>query len=121
MFVSATRLCACVRSRDIPEDAVRGFCQRFGIKDGSVVLLSLGLTAMSYKAEGLKLLIRSLKRVKEEFPNILLVATRDGRYLDELKDLAKEEGLESSRSSGQSHQSGSRRNHLRRVIHYETF
>lgn len=85
-----------VRSRDIPEDAVRGFCHRFGIKDGSVVLLSLGLTAMSYKAEGLKLLIRSLKRVKEEFPNILLVATRDGRYLDELKDLAKEEGLERS-------------------------
>ena len=85
-----------VRSRDIPEDSVRGFCRRFGIKDDSVVLLSLGLTAMSYKAEGLKLLIRSLRRVKEEYPNILLVATRDGHYLAELKDLSVAEGLEKS-------------------------
>lgn len=85
-----------VRPRDIPEDAVRGFCHRFGIKDGSVVLLSLGLTAMSYKAEGLKLLIKSLRRVKEEYPNVLLVATRDGRYLDELRDLSVAEGLEKS-------------------------
>jgi glycosyltransferase involved in cell wall biosynthesis len=83
-----------VESRDVSEGAIRAFRQRFCINDNAVVLLALGLTAMSYKAEGLKLLIESLKKVKEEYPNVLLVATREGQYVNELKEFSKAEGLE---------------------------
>ncbi len=83
-----------VKPKYISEGTVEAFRHRFCISDSAIVLLSLGLTAMSYKAEGLKLLIESLKKVKEEYPNILLVATRDGYYVNELKEFSKGEGLE---------------------------
>jgi glycosyltransferase involved in cell wall biosynthesis len=83
-----------VEGRDVSKGAIKAFRQRFGINDGAAVLLALGLTAMSYKAEGLKLLIESLKKVKEEYPNVLLVATREGQYVDGLKEFSKAEGLE---------------------------
>lgn len=83
-----------VESREVPESSKRIFRQRFGIKDDSIVLLALGLTALSYKAEGLKLLIRSVKNIKDKYPNILLVATRSGCHLDEVKEFSKKEGME---------------------------
>ena len=83
-----------VESKEVPESSKRVFRQRFGIKDDSIVLLALGLTALSYKVEGLKLLIKSIKNIKDKYPNILLVATRGGCRLDEIKEFSKMEGME---------------------------
>jgi glycosyltransferase involved in cell wall biosynthesis len=83
-----------VNLREVSPDAVLDFRRRFGIRNDSPILLALGFTVLSYKADGLKLLIKSLKNVKEKYPNITLVATRDGRYVDELKQISMAEGLE---------------------------
>jgi hypothetical protein len=42
---------------------VAAFCERFGIGDRRPVLLALGLTALKYKAEGLKHLIRAVNHL----------------------------------------------------------
>lgn len=72
----------------------REFRRRYNIKEDSIILLALGLTALSYKAEGLKILIKALGKVKESYPKIALVATREGKYLDEVKLFAKAQGLD---------------------------
>ena len=83
-----------VKSMEVSESSKRIFRQRFDIKEDSIVLLALGLTALSYKAEGLKLLIGSIKKIKERYPNILLVATRGGHFLNEVREFSIEEGME---------------------------
>ena len=77
---------------EISEWEKREFCERFGIKSDSIMLLALGLTSLSYKAEGLKILIRAAKKVKEIYPNTILVATGRGPFYDELKEYAEKEG-----------------------------
>jgi glycosyltransferase involved in cell wall biosynthesis len=52
------------------------------------------MTALPYKAEGLKLLIRAVRTLRETYPNIVLIATREGKYSDEVKAFAREMGLE---------------------------
>jgi len=93
-FKNSSITYAGVQAKDVPESSKRIFRQKFGIKDDSIVLLAQSLTASNYKAKGLKLLIRSIKKIKDKYPNILLVATRGGHCLDELKEFTKEEGME---------------------------
>jgi L-malate glycosyltransferase len=83
-----------VESEDISEDRRQQFRQLYGLPENSTIILALGLTAMKYKAEGLELLIRAIKIARRSFPNMILVATRTGYYIDYLKDIAKKEGLE---------------------------
>jgi glycosyltransferase involved in cell wall biosynthesis len=52
------------------------------------------MTALPYKAEGLKLLIRAVRILRETYPNIMLIATREGKYSDEVKAFAREMGVE---------------------------
>ena len=52
------------------------------------------MTAHSLKAEGLKLLIRAVRALRENYPNIVLIATREGKYSDEVKAFAREMGVE---------------------------
>lgn len=81
-----------VQPRDVSELEKKEFCNRFDIKPGSIMLLALGLTSLSYKAEGLKLLIRAARIVKTIYPNTILVATGRGARFDELKEFAEREG-----------------------------
>jgi glycosyltransferase involved in cell wall biosynthesis len=69
------------------------FKNKYNIKNKSIILLALGLTALSYKAEGLKLLIQSVKKLKKLYPNIVLIATRQGCYLEQLKQFVDKEEL----------------------------
>jgi glycosyltransferase involved in cell wall biosynthesis len=85
-----------VSPKKVSLDAAKSFRQRFGIKDDSTVLLALGLTVLSYKVEGLKMLIESLQRVTKKYPNTVLIATREGPYLDKLKEFSRKEGVENS-------------------------
>ncbi|MDD2473128.1 MAG: glycosyltransferase family 4 protein [Methanoculleus sp.] len=78
--------------RVTPDEAVL-FCERFGIADRRPVLLALGLTALKYKAEGLKQLIRAVNILKEKYPGIVLIATRKGVFSPEVEAFARDEGL----------------------------
>lgn len=81
---------------DISKEEISAFKRKFEINDQYPILLALGLTALKYKAEGLKQLIKALKRIKRMYPNAILIATREGKYLSELREFAKNEGLENA-------------------------
>ncbi|WP_175265959.1 glycosyltransferase family 4 protein [Methanothrix thermoacetophila] len=80
--------------RDASEEEIATFNSKFDIKNQYPILLALGLTALKYKADGLKYLIKSLKKIKCVYPNAILLVTREGKYTAELREFAKKEGLE---------------------------
>lgn len=83
-----------VRIKEVPKSEKEDFRKTFSLNKNSKILLALGLTALSYKAEGLKILIEAVQRVRDQHPNVILVATRNGKYVPELKNFAKNAGLE---------------------------
>jgi glycosyltransferase involved in cell wall biosynthesis len=82
-----------VRTGEVSENDIKNFRFRFHIEKHSPILLALGLTALSYKAEGAKILMRAIKKLKDKYPNIVLILTREGTYSKELKRFAKDENL----------------------------
>lgn len=82
-----------VNVKEVSEKAKREFCERFNIKNTSIVLLAQAFTANKLKAEGVKLLIKSLKKLRDKYLNIILILTREGVYSNELKEFAKNEGV----------------------------
>lgn len=68
---------------------VAAFQERFGIEGRRPVLLALGLTALNYKAEGLKQLILAVNLLKETYPGIVLIATRRGVFSPEVEEFAR--------------------------------
>lgn len=82
-----------VNPKEISEKAKKEFCERFDVKDNSLILSALGLTALRYKAEGAKLLIKAVRKLRGKYPNIILILTREGVYSKELKEFAKSEGI----------------------------
>ena len=83
-----------VKFQDVSPGSTEDFLKAFKIDKNSIILLALGLTAMSYKAQGLKVLMRAVREVRRKYPDVILVATREGSYVPELKDFARREGLE---------------------------
>jgi len=83
-----------VRPGEATEEEVERFRKQYGIDEDAVVLVAIGLTALPYKAEGLKLLIRAVRILRETYPNIVLIATREGKYSDEVRAFAREEEVE---------------------------
>lgn len=79
-----------IKSKSVSDKEIRIFCQQFNINKGAIILLALGLTAHELKKEGLKILIRTVSELKKKYPNILLIATREGKYSDELRHFTKE-------------------------------
>jgi len=82
-----------VKVKSVSEDERREFYERFIAKDRWPVLVSLGLTVLKYKAEGAKIAMLAVKFLREKYPKILLLLTRSGPYLDELKRFAEKEGI----------------------------
>jgi len=85
-----------VRAGEVTEREVERFREQYKarIDENAIVLLAIGMTALPYKAEGLKLLIRAVRILRETYPNIVLIATREGKYSDEVKAFAREVGVE---------------------------
>ncbi|WP_209628451.1 glycosyltransferase family 4 protein [Methanofollis sp. W23] len=83
-----------VRAGEVTEGEIKRFREQYGIGEDAIVLLAIGMTALPYKAEGLKLLIRAVKILWDTYPNIVLIATREGKYSEELKTFAREVGVE---------------------------
>jgi L-malate glycosyltransferase len=76
---------------DISEIKIYKFCEQFKIKKGSIILLAHGLTSYKSKAEGAKLLIKAVKKLKNDFPNIILILTKEGPFSKELKKFSQSE------------------------------
>jgi len=83
-----------VRAREVTEGEVERFREQYEIRKDAVVLLAQAMTAHPLKAEGLKLLIRAVRALRENYPNIVLIATREGKYSDEVKAFAREMSVE---------------------------
>ncbi|AKB63327.1 glycosyltransferase family 4 protein [Methanosarcina mazei] len=79
--------------KEITDKEVCSFYSRFNIKEDSIILLAHGLTSFKYKAEGAKLLIKSIKIVKVKYPNIVLILTKEGPFSNQLKNFSKSESL----------------------------
>ena len=86
--------CAGVRAGEVTEEEVECFREQYGIGEDAVVLLAQAMTAHPLKAEGLKLLIRAVRTLRETYPNVVLIATREGTYSEEVKAFAREVGAE---------------------------
>jgi len=93
-FSKTTITYAGVRAREVTDEEVTRFREEYGIDDDAVVLLAQAMTAHPLKAEGLKLLIRAVRLLRESYPDVVLIATREGRYTEELRTFAREEGVE---------------------------
>ena len=72
------------------DDEVREFKSAFNIRKDKVYLLGLGLTAIRAKAEGAKLLIKSLTELPK---NVCLILTREGIHIEELRKYAERLGV----------------------------
>lgn len=83
-----------VRADEVSEGEVEHFREQYGIGDDAIILLAQAMTAHSLKAEGLKLLIRAVRMLRETYPNIVLIPTREGKYSDEVKAFTHEMGME---------------------------
>lgn len=79
--------------KEITDIETSDFYNRFNIKEGSIILLAHGLTSLKYKAEGAKLLIKSIKIVIQKYPNVVLILTKEGPFSNQLKIFSKSEGV----------------------------
>lgn len=80
----------------VSEDEVNQFCKIYNIKNNSVILLTQGFTSSKLKCDGAKILIKAVKRLKNKYPNILLILTGNGQYLEELKTFSTLECISES-------------------------
>lgn len=62
------------------------FMKEHHIAPDKTILLMQAFTATSVKAEGIKLVIRTLKSIQNEYPDLLLLLTRNGKFIPELKE-----------------------------------
>lgn len=83
-----------VNVREVTDEEIELFCSKHRIGREATILLAQGMTAHPQKADGLKLLIRAIQVLKEKYPNILLIATREGKYSEDVKTFAHMAGVE---------------------------
>jgi len=83
-----------VQTGEVLEGEIERFREQYGISENAVVLLAQAMTTYSLKAEGLKLLLQTLKILRKTYPNIVLIATREGKYSEEVKAFSRKMGVE---------------------------
>jgi len=83
-----------VTAGEVSKGEVEHFREQYGIGEDAIILLAQAMTAHPLKAGGLKLLIRAVRILRETHPNIVLIATREGKYSDEVKAFMHEMGME---------------------------
>lgn len=85
-----------VKLMDVTPEDTQLFREKFRMDSSSPILLVQAFTANALKVQGLKIVIRSLKLLKVQYPNITLIVTRDGIYSNELIDFTRSEGISDS-------------------------
>src|SRR5574341_416014 len=83
-----------INHKEVSDIDIKKFSEKFNVKNDQIVLLALGLTALSYKAEGVKILIKAVKILKNKYPKLVLVLTREGLYSNELKEFVRRENVQ---------------------------
>lgn len=83
-----------VNYNEVLNDDIKKFTEKYNIKNDNIVLLALGLTALKYKAEGVKILVKAVQILRNKYPKIVLILTREGLYSNELKEFVKREGVQ---------------------------
>lgn len=83
-----------VSAGTVSDEEINAFRRRYNIDLDAIVLLAQGMTAHRLKVDGLKVLIQAISLLKMTCPEVVLIATRDGSFLSELKAFAKEMGVE---------------------------
>jgi len=74
-----------VEVREVTHSEVQKFCSSFILKPNYPILLVQAFTANALKAQGLKIVIQALEILKKTYPDIILLVTREGRFVDEMK------------------------------------
>jgi len=82
-----------VRARAVPPEELERFRARHGLGPDHIVVLGQALTANRMKAEGAKVLMRSVHALEARHPGLVLALTREGRFSDELRSYARENGI----------------------------
>ncbi len=83
-----------VKVGEVSDDDVQQFKDDFGISERSITIVAIGMTALPYKAQGLKLLIKALRILRDTYPGIVLIVVREGEYSNEVKAFAREMNVE---------------------------
>ena len=83
-----------VKERQVTDGEIHQFIKQFDLKDRFPIILVQSFTAYKGKAEGLKIVIQSIKKLKDKYPHLILVATKDGIFSKELKSYVNTEGLQ---------------------------
>jgi glycosyltransferase involved in cell wall biosynthesis len=87
-FLNTAITYAGVHATEVSTEDVERFCKQYGIDNNAIILLTIGMTALSYKAAGLKLLILAVQILRKNYPNIVLIITREGKYSNEIRAFA---------------------------------
>lgn len=91
--VKTTITYAGVKTKQVSNYDQGQFLKQFGLSKENIILLALGMVALKPKAEGTKILICALEILLPLYPNMILVVTRDGKYLEEVKLYVEKKGL----------------------------
>ncbi len=77
----------------VTDEEVDCFKNLYNLPNTAIIVLVQAFTANKIKAEGLKLVILAIGILKEKYPDLILLITRDGEYSDELKNFSYERDL----------------------------
>ena len=77
-----------VLPKKVSTKEVAEFRIKYNIEENDYILLIQGFTANKLKFEGTKIVMDSLVHLIHKHPNIKLIITRDGKYLQDLKEYA---------------------------------
>jgi L-malate glycosyltransferase len=86
-------VCPGAINKTISGEEIRMFKIRLGIPEDRILLLGQGLTAHRVKIEGAKILILAVKKLKESYPNILLILTRESESVPILKEFTSDHDM----------------------------
>ncbi len=82
-----------VKARQVTEEEIAQFMDKYDIRKDAIIILAQAMTAHPQKAKGLELLIAAIRILQDKYPNIILIATRDGKYASELRSFSIEMGM----------------------------
>lgn len=82
------------KTMDVNDTETARFYKAFGLNKDSVILLAMGLLSNNLKAEGAKLLIRSVAVLQTKYPGLALVLSGDGHCRSEVEEFARTHGVE---------------------------
>lgn len=83
-----------INHKEVSDIDIKKFSEKFDVKNDQIVLLALGLTALNYKAAGVKILVKAVQILRNKYPKIVLLLTREGLYSNELKEFVRSEGVQ---------------------------